>query len=376
MTIPIRPVVITLHGIRTRGEWQKQIAPRIARYGMIPVLLDYGYFSIFKFLNPWSRNSRVLWLRDKVAEVVRDYPGAPISIVAHSMGTFLVARLIQDEKAFNFETVLFSGSIVEEGFNWVDPLNTNRVMYVANYRAKADIWPKMASWFVAGAGRAGIDGFTDKHLSLFQHTHPTYGHSDYFNPHVFEELWLPKLAVPQRQLIETLSSLLVNVKKLLDQASKGQDCLVRTRLFYKTREKSVFRQFPGMYIASGDLAKYTDNELDYFLTKDPQGINVSNSPPAFQAAFTRVPTEWSLSDHTHPQTDRRDLVAAAAAPILYNDSLAEDAIGMVALEIIAGHPDNNHSKAADLKPLLPEICKHVVSACVGVQKLFARMGYD
>jgi hypothetical protein len=94
MNPDIRPVVITLHGIRTRGAWQKEIAPRIARYGMIPVLLDYGYFNLFQFLNPWARDGRVKWLRDEVAQVVRDNPHAPVSIVAHSLGTYLVARLM------------------------------------------------------------------------------------------------------------------------------------------------------------------------------------------------------------------------------------------------------------------------------------------
>lgn len=41
--------VISLHGIRTRGVWQKDLAPVLARHGLIPYALDYGSFSIVKF---------------------------------------------------------------------------------------------------------------------------------------------------------------------------------------------------------------------------------------------------------------------------------------------------------------------------------------
>ena len=36
--------VISLHGIRTRGPWQKDIAPLLAENGFVPHPLDFGYF--------------------------------------------------------------------------------------------------------------------------------------------------------------------------------------------------------------------------------------------------------------------------------------------------------------------------------------------
>lgn len=131
MKTQVRPVVITVHGIRTRGEWQKRIAPKIAQYGMIPVLLDYGYFNLFQFLMPWSRNKLVKWLRDEVSAVQRDYPEAPISVVAHSLGTYLIARLLEEESGITFETVLLAGSIISRDYDWKRLLNANRVKYVA-----------------------------------------------------------------------------------------------------------------------------------------------------------------------------------------------------------------------------------------------------
>jgi pimeloyl-ACP methyl ester carboxylesterase len=369
MAAIVRPVVVTLHGIRTRGEWQKRIAPLIASRGMIPVLLDYGYFNVFQFLNPWSRDKRVKWLRDEVAAVRNSYPHAPISLVGHSLGTFLIARLIEEETAFNFETVLFSGSIVRTDYPWKRLLIANRVNYVANYIAKKDVWPGIAKAVIGGAGRAGVDGFSDKHSALFQHTHPRYGHSDYFNPHTFESLWLPKLTVPQRSMIECLNGLLIEATQVLKTAPATADCLLRARVFYRTRDADTFRQFPGMHVATHESARYSDDELDYALTS-AAGVRPASSPPAFQAAFTQKPTQWSAIDDQHHAGSRADVVAAVAAPL--PDEESARALGMVALEAIASDPHNAPRQASGLKPLLAKLSEHATSAGVTIRTLFPK----
>ena len=59
-------IVVTLHGIRTRGEWQKQVTSHLARHGLVPYHLDYGFFGVLAFLAPWTRARRVRWLETLV----------------------------------------------------------------------------------------------------------------------------------------------------------------------------------------------------------------------------------------------------------------------------------------------------------------------
>jgi hypothetical protein len=372
MTNHAKPVVVTLHGIRTRGEWQKRIAPKIARYGMIPVLLDYGYLNLVQFLNPWTRDKLVKWLRDEISAVRRDYPESPISVVAHSLGTYLVARLLEEESSFTFETVLFSGSIVAREYDWKRLLSTNRVQYVANYIAEKDVWPKLAELVIKGAGRAGTEGFTSEHPALFQHAHAKYGHSDYFSPHTFEVLWLPKLVLPQRQMRQNLYSLLVQVTKVLKTEAAASSCLVRTRLFYRPKGEASFLQFPGMYVASGEHARYQDEELEYVLTPEATRGAIMNCPPAFQAIDTGKTTSWISSDEEQFEAGRADVLAAVAAPLASPLGLNAGSIGMIAVEVLADGTHNHPLKAAAVKQLVPRLSELVTTASVEMQKFFPR----
>ncbi len=304
MNPDIRPVVITLHGIRTRGAWQKEIAPRIARYGMIPVLLDYGYFNLFQFLNPWARDGRVKWLRDEVAQVIRDYH---------------------------------------------------------------DIWPRLASRVVRGAGRAGVDGFAAQHASLFQHTHSQYGHSDYFNPHTFEELWLPKLVVSQRRILDALSVMLIQASELLATQAGTCGCMARVRLFYKPRATAAFRQFPGMYIASENAAKYTEAELDYVITPESAQGAIVTCPPTFQAAFCNAPSQWAAIDHTAPCIGRPDVIASVAAPLSLSSGAPGRVVGMVSLEILADQIHTQSMQALGVSLLLPQLRELMGAASFALQ---------
>jgi hypothetical protein len=365
----VRPIIVTLHGIRTRGEWQKRIAPRIARFGMIPILLDYGYFNLFQFLNPLARSRRVHWLRDEIATVRRDYPRAPISIVAHSLGTYLVARMIEETPAFHFETLLFSGSIVRADYDWSAVLESNRVNYVANYIAGKDIWPLLASLCVAGAGNTGNNGFSTTHGALFQHTHRKYGHSDYFRPFNFEALWLPKLAVSQRDMIDNLSTLLAAAALPLHDIAAVCRCLLRARLFYRAHGDTCLRQFPGIHLASGLDARYAEDELDYIVVDRP--VFPAGPLQTFQAGFVNQPFEW-IAGTQPPLRGRGDVLAALAAPVKLPVHGDDDIIGMLSLEILTQDANTYTSQAQVLRQLLPQLSQQVGRACLMMQKLFPK----
>ncbi|HUD71719.1 MAG TPA: hypothetical protein VMQ62_07115, partial [Dongiaceae bacterium] len=98
----VKRVVMSLHGIRTRGIWQKDLAPTLALNDFIPYALDYGWFSTFEFASPKHRDRKVAWLLSEYERVKGQASSSRPSMIAHSFGTFLVAKLLEKYPEISF----------------------------------------------------------------------------------------------------------------------------------------------------------------------------------------------------------------------------------------------------------------------------------
>ena len=93
-----RHLIITVHGIRTFGQWQERLEALLKR-GAHPgerlevVHYKYGYFSAFAFLSVALRWVAVRRFRAELLSLTRE-PCTRVDIVAHSFGTYLVARAL------------------------------------------------------------------------------------------------------------------------------------------------------------------------------------------------------------------------------------------------------------------------------------------
>ena len=110
--------VMSLHGIRTRGVWQKDLVPVLARQGLVPWALDYGNFGATKFLRKGARLEKVTWLRSEYERVMAEGKVSRPSIIAHSFGTYLVAALLIKYPELVFDKIILTGSIVDRDFDW------------------------------------------------------------------------------------------------------------------------------------------------------------------------------------------------------------------------------------------------------------------
>src|SRR5471032_3429149 len=157
-------IVVTLHGIRTRGQWQKQITPYLARHGLIPYHLDYGFFGVLSFILPWTRASRVQWLRGELRDLMDRTGAKRVSVIAHSFGTWLALEVLEAENGnLRFDRVVLTGSIVRRDFPWEATLQRKRwAQAVRNERATGDWVVRAAELFARLAGglapRAGASG--------------------------------------------------------------------------------------------------------------------------------------------------------------------------------------------------------------------------
>jgi hypothetical protein len=125
-------VVFIIHGIRDNGFWTKRVAREIKAAGRDEGVAirapspSYGFFSIWDFINPWGREEATYWFLERYAEAKRLWPGAKVSFVGHSNGTFLAARALTICPMVHFERVAFAGSVVRTDYRWANELTVEK----------------------------------------------------------------------------------------------------------------------------------------------------------------------------------------------------------------------------------------------------------
>jgi pimeloyl-ACP methyl ester carboxylesterase len=108
--------VITIHGIKTRGKWQKDITPFLR--GFIHEPLDFGNFLALQMARSKSRQAQVEFFREEYTRIASSCP-LP-SVIAHSFGTYIVARAIELYPEIQFDRIIFCGSLLLFVLPWIE----------------------------------------------------------------------------------------------------------------------------------------------------------------------------------------------------------------------------------------------------------------
>jgi hypothetical protein len=181
-----------LHGIRTRGAWQKHLNFDLQRLGCRHELLDYGFFRVFQLLIPWFRRRQVEWFRREYERLTANVESPP-SVIAHSFGTYIVASAIEWYAEIRFDRIILCGSIVRRDYGWGALIESGRVGAVLNDYGGKDFWSERAESIISDGGASGARGFSTQHPQLYQRYRPLFRHSDYFYPLNYRETWIPFL---------------------------------------------------------------------------------------------------------------------------------------------------------------------------------------
>jgi pimeloyl-ACP methyl ester carboxylesterase len=188
-----RPLVISLHGIRTRAEWQKELSASITAAGFVYHPLDYGFFRAIQLVIPSMREAKTKWFLDEWTAATKSVRNPP-SIIAHSMGTYLVARALEKYDELRFDRVILCGSIVNVDYPWSAIVSADRATRILNDYGGRDFWAKAAEWVVNDAGPSGAKGFKDNAGgSVVKRYRPKFRHSDFFYQANYEKTWIPFL---------------------------------------------------------------------------------------------------------------------------------------------------------------------------------------
>jgi hypothetical protein len=195
-----KKVIAQLHGINTTAKWQGTFSDAAQYVGWKSDLKRwyYGKFSVFRFLLPWQRSSKVYWFRNTYTELKYDKSFAkdldddhPPSIVAHSFGTYIPGYSLVRFPNIKFDKVIVCGSILPKDFPWDELLERGQVIAIRNEYGTADIWSDITRWFVKGTGPSGKTGFDCRHSRLIQQEFSTFRHSDYFERGHMDSFWIP-----------------------------------------------------------------------------------------------------------------------------------------------------------------------------------------
>jgi len=189
---PVRKhIVVLLHGMNTNAEWQEALAESMRNSPELePTVVGYGNFHPVKFWLPYVyRRGRIKKVLTDLRGIRTRYPNADISIVAHSFGTYIVAKILAAYSDVKLYRVLLCGAIVDTDFDW-NAVSSQLKDPVINDIGRRDIWPSMAKSWSWGYGNSGVIGFQN---SLVRDRHFDYEHSDFLNVAHMRQYWLPFL---------------------------------------------------------------------------------------------------------------------------------------------------------------------------------------
>ena len=195
--------VVLVHGIRTHADWYREVRDALQANGFRVHLTNYGRFDLVRFLLPFRyfRNRAKEKIFRQIRHAQQSEPGLEFSIIAHSFGTYVVSRILQDEFDLQIDRIIFAGSVVRYDFPFEQFSNRFR-SDILNEVAAKDVWPAFAESITTGYGSAGTFGF--KRPRIYDRWN-NGGHSAVLNAKHARDYWLPFLSSGEIKPIEASS---------------------------------------------------------------------------------------------------------------------------------------------------------------------------
>jgi hypothetical protein len=187
-----KQVVILVHGIRDFARWHSNVRIALEQAGLVVVPTNYGRMNLLEFLAPFPFFRKLA--AEKVLVQIRYarklHPGAIVSVIAHSFGTYVVSMLLKSEIDMPLHRVIFCGSVVRYDFPF-EQLEGRFTPEVLNEVGTADPWPAVAEAVTTGYGSAGSFGFNTP--GVRDRYHNDKSHDYFLTPEFATRYWVPFL---------------------------------------------------------------------------------------------------------------------------------------------------------------------------------------
>lgn len=193
-------VVVTVHGIRTFGKWQKNLEVTLKKHIKDIEVYNYsfGFLSLFSYFIPPLRVFVYRHFLKFFNGIIDENPDIHVDIVAHSFGTKIAAQAIKKISQKNLiHTVILAGSVLGQSYPWNKYINQNKVKRVVNDCGTKDLVLITNSFIVPFSGMAGYLGFSGGLNETLTNRFFTGGHDFCFKVEgidscaFMEKYWVP-----------------------------------------------------------------------------------------------------------------------------------------------------------------------------------------
>lgn len=191
-------ILISVHGIRTYGQWQENLSKEIKRYSKSfeSFEVKYGFFDILSFSIPPLRNRKIRKISQRISYILAKNPNKEIFLVAHSFGTLIVSESMKSVPKESIAAVFLCGSPLCHDQDIDHIVSASK--HTVNECGTLDLILVLARIFLLGLGDAGRVGFSRENSKKFMNRYFSGGHSLYFsqtpdNSYFYEKFWLPTL---------------------------------------------------------------------------------------------------------------------------------------------------------------------------------------
>jgi hypothetical protein len=197
----VSKVLVTVHGIRTFGQWQERLGDLLRTSGFEGRVFHfkYGYFSSLAFLMPPLRFFMIRRFCRYLQLLRVTFPNATISFVGHSFGTHLIGwalyRLVK-KSPFPGDLIVLAGSVLifKPAFPWNSLISRGAARTVLNECGSKDGILVLNQLVALGLGFIGLldDRFVNNYFA--------FGHSGYFlkdsrpDDHFMQSRWVKLLS--------------------------------------------------------------------------------------------------------------------------------------------------------------------------------------
>jgi hypothetical protein len=174
----VKVVVASLHGIMSTGKNLHGVMEKIKQefpdYHYTE--MKYGYTNALLNYIPWARRITADYVAFRISCLSYKYRNAKIIIIAHSNGTFAIARALEkwyDNGGLRIGLIILAGSVIKRKFDWSRYPDIN----IVNIVATRD-WVSFISKWTYGMGSSGVWGFKRGYANLIEYKFKM-GHTGY-----------------------------------------------------------------------------------------------------------------------------------------------------------------------------------------------------
>lgn len=197
-------VLVTIHGLMSNASWNSELVPIFSNDGWTVAPYYYGLKTPDILIRKSERNKVVDDFREWIQSIKDQYchsANTKISVIAHSFGTYIIGAYLagfEGDPPVQFESIILTGCILSEEFDWEKIEKTYSVGNVRNEIAPNDQWVK---WIPDNKfikldglfGKAGINGFRSDSELLQQVSTSIFDHNNVIKRDAIIKNWLPYL---------------------------------------------------------------------------------------------------------------------------------------------------------------------------------------